>query len=85
MKHKIIAHNISKRIGILVHQIWSKDLGGHEYIQVGLDVGTVSVKLDDEGIVVDIWDFPGKNVLATMGILYAEMVEEDGSNQRPTD
>ena len=46
---------------------------GHEYAYVKFDQGQVHVKLDDEGVIVDVWDKAHEEVLGTIGIEYDDL------------
>jgi hypothetical protein len=50
--------------------------GPHQYLYVKLDNGHIQIKLDDEGVVVDIMDDVDE-CIATTCSLYTELITED--------
>ena len=50
-----------------------EQVDGHEYAYVQFEGGQVQVKLDDEGVVVDLWDSKGNHCFDTVGITYQDL------------
>ena len=50
-----------------------EQLDTHEYAYVHFAGGQVQVKLDDEGVVVDLWDSKGNECLGTMSVTYQDL------------
>ena len=51
----------------------TEDHDTHEYAHVHFAGGQVQVKLDDEGVVVDLWDSKGKECYGTLAMTYQDM------------
>jgi len=62
----------NNEVKVLDHVITSQRISSHDYLYIGLDKGNIQIKLDDEGVVVDIMD-SNEESIATTYAFYSEM------------
>lgn len=61
------AYNVGRTI------VDGQKIDQHEYVYVTWEGGSVQVKFDDEGVVVDVWDSAQENCVGTTAVEYNEL------------